>query len=77
MWDVPAPGDVVAVVEDVEGLELLNGGRVHDRLDVGLLATEGSAAELCGRGGIVSPVRCMWGLWRCGIWFVRGGRRTG
>jgi len=42
----PAPGDVVAVVEDGEGLHVGDGGRRHDAVDEGRLADKGTAAEL-------------------------------
>jgi hypothetical protein len=49
--DVPAPRDVVAVVEEVERVHLLDGRRVRDGLNVGLLAGEGGATELEGGWG--------------------------
>ena len=45
-WDVPAPGDVVAVMEDFQGSEAWDGRGGEQGSNVSLLAGERRAAEL-------------------------------
>ena len=46
-WDVPAPRDVVAIMEDLQGSEAWDGRGGEQRSNVSLLAGERGAAELC------------------------------